>query len=149
MRYQVPQFVDIEDKIIGPFTLRQFLIYLVTVLLLIPVYLASDLTLFITLALPALGIAAAFAHIKIGNKTLSQTIVHAVNHTLQGQFYIWRRQPHSKPLTIHDLAWRQENQKDISIRATSLNRMAQVLETQGNTVKSEDVEDLLDVAKGK
>ena len=24
MRYQVPQFTDIEDKIIGPFTIKQF-----------------------------------------------------------------------------------------------------------------------------
>src|SRR5690349_14717186 len=102
MRYQVPQFVDIEDKIIGPFTLKQFLMYVVAVMLLIPIYLASDLSLFITIALPVLGIAAAFAHVRIGSKSLFETIVNFTNHTLNGQFYIWRRTPHAKQLSIHD-----------------------------------------------
>ncbi|MEA3249553.1 MAG: PrgI family protein [Patescibacteria group bacterium] len=30
MRFTVPQFIDVEDKIIGPITTRQFLILLVT-----------------------------------------------------------------------------------------------------------------------
>lgn len=30
MQYAVPQFTDVEDKIIGPFTLKQFLILLAT-----------------------------------------------------------------------------------------------------------------------
>lgn len=145
MRYQVPQFVDIEDKIIGPFTLKQFLMYLVAVLCLIPIYLSSDLSLFITIAVPAFGLAAAFAHVKINNKSLFQTIMNATSHTLHGQFYIFRRVAHSKPVTIHDIAWKQENTAAGAERTTSLTHMAQALETEGNTVKSEAIEDLLDV----
>ena len=143
MRYQVPQFVDIEDKIIGPLTLRQFLMYLVAVMFLIPVYLASDLSLFITIALPILGIAAAFAHIKIGNKSLSETVVNAVNHSLRGQLYLWRRSTHSNPLRIKDPSWQQSVTDDASGRSNSLNQIAQNLETQGNTVKAPEVEDVL------
>ena len=143
MRYQVPQFVDIEDKIIGPLTLRQFLMYLVAIMFLIPVYLASDLSLFITIALPILGIAAAFAHIKIGNKSLSETVINAINHTLHGQLYLWRRALHSKPLRIKDPAWQQSMSDDVSSRSNSLNQIAQNLETQGNTVKAPEVEDML------
>jgi hypothetical protein len=25
MRYQVPQFIDVEDKVIGPLTIKQFI----------------------------------------------------------------------------------------------------------------------------
>jgi hypothetical protein len=143
MRYQVPQFVDIEDKIIGPLTLKQFLMYLVAVMCLIPVYIASDLSLFITIALPILGIAAAFAHIKIGNKSLATTVVNAVNHTLHGQLYLWRRTLHTRPLLIKDPNWQQSEADNAASRAHSLNQIAQNLETQGNTVKAPEVEDML------
>ena len=96
MRFQVPQFIETETKIVGPFTLKQFLIYVAAVLCLIPVYISSDLSLFITIALPVLGLAAAFAHIKIGSKSLAQTVANAASHTLHGQFYMWRRLPHAR-----------------------------------------------------
>ncbi len=147
MRYQVPQFVDIQDKIIGPFTLKQFLMYIVAAMFLIPVYLFSDLSLFITLALPVMGVAVAFAHLKINQQTLSTVIGNALLFTTQGQMYIWRRTPEAKPIIIRDEKWqeltllREEAQKELS----SLANVARTIETQGNTVQAEEVEDPFDV----
>jgi hypothetical protein len=147
MRYQVPQFVDIEDKIIGPFTLKQFLIYLGAVFLLIPIYLFSDLSLFITIALPVLAVAGAFAHLKINGKPLAGVLTNGIFYLTKGQVYVWRRVPHAKPLVLRDSHWEElvSQTRSGGEDMPSLTRMSQVLETEGNVVKSEDVEDTLAV----
>lgn len=145
MRYQVPQFIEIEDKIIGPFTLKQFLIYLGAVLALIPVFLLSDLSLFMTIAIPTMGAAVMFAHLTINGKTLFSTLLNAFGFFSGGQMYMWQRVSGSKPLKIIDQEWREllrvENVTPTGV--PSLTHMAQTLETQGNVVKAEEVEDLL------
>ncbi|OGY30899.1 MAG: hypothetical protein A3C02_03345 [Candidatus Andersenbacteria bacterium RIFCSPHIGHO2_02_FULL_45_11] len=142
MRFQVPQFVDIEDKIIGPFTLRQFLTYVVAAMLLVPVYIYSDLSLFITIALPILGIAAVFAHLKIYGRTFSQVTFSAISYASKGQLYIWRRLKNS-PLKIIDDEWDAARASAAADReSASLSSIAQSLETTGN-VSKQDADDPL------
>lgn len=144
MRYQVPQFVDVEDKIIGPFTLKQFLIYMTAGMSLVPIYLLTDLSLFITLALPTIGIAAAFAHIKINGKSLFVTIINAVNYFTKSQVYVWRRTPTPHTLTIKDPQWeelligREIARQELS----SLTSIAQYLETDGNISTTDEPDPL-------
>lgn len=142
MRFQVPQFVDIEDKIIGPFTLRQFLTYVVAAMLLVPVYIYSDLSLFITISLPILGVAAVFAHLKIYGRTFSQVTFSAFAYLSKGQLYVWRRQK-SSALKIVDEEWDGARASAAADReSSSLLSIAQSLETTGNVSKT-DAEDPL------
>lgn len=142
MRYQVPQYVDIEDKIIGPFTLKQFLIYLVAVLILIPIFLASDLALFLTIAIPSLGIAALFAHFSLNGKSLFSIIVSALNFSSRGQKFIWRRSHSTKPLVIKGeeygnfAAIQDQNWSSLADRARSL-------ETSGKVVDQDSEDPML------
>lgn len=143
MRFQVPQFVDIEDKIIGPLTLKQFLMYVFATMLLVPVFLFSDLALFITIALPVFGVAAAFAHFKINGKTLFQTAINASSYYSGSPLYVWKRTDKTGIITIQDQHWdelitaREVAKEDLY----TLARKSQALETAGNIVKSEDVPD--------
>lgn len=137
MRFQVPQFVDIEDKIIGPFTLRQFLTYVVAAMLLVPIYIYSDLSLFITIALPILGIAAVFAHLKIYGRTFSQVTFSALSYVSKGQLYIWRRLK-NPALKIIDEEWDAARASAAADReSASLSSIAQSLETTGNVSKAD------------
>lgn len=140
MRFQVPQFVDIEDRIIGPLTLKQFLIYVVSVMFIVPIYVVTDLSLFLTLALPVLAAGALFAHLKVNGKPLEMVILNAFRFYTQGQLYLWRRTGQEKPIVIYDPAWLEEYESPVLQRgATSLTAMAQSLETQGKVVQ-EDAE---------
>ena len=149
MRYQVPQFVDIEDKIVGPLTLRQFIMYLVAVLLLIPIFLFSDLGLFITIALPVLATAGAFAHVKIQGQTLATLLSNAVFFYTGTQLYTWQRGSKRPELIIKDTAWeelalaREESSADLR----SFVDLSRSLETGGSVVKSEEVTDEFDPEK--
>ncbi len=150
MRYQVPQFVDIADKIIGPFTLKQFLMYVAATMVLVPVYLSSDLSLFITIALPVYGIAVAFAHVKIANRSLATTVYNAFNFVSGGQKWIWRRTSKPRRLIIKDPEWQQAwVNEDLQGDMTPLAYKTQSIETEGNLVKAEDVVDILDTTTSK
>lgn len=139
MRFQVPQFVDIEDKIIGPFTLKQFMIYVVAVMLLIPVYTVADLSLFLTIAIPIIGIAAAFAHVKIYGRSLFAVIGNALNFTNRGQLFIWKRAGSVKliPVKGDEINRASQTQEEAAI---SLLQQARLLDTAGKVV-TEDVDD--------
>lgn len=145
MRFQVPQFVDIEDKIIGPLTLKQFLMYFAAVLSLIPAYLLFDLSLFITIALPIIGTAAAFAHFRPNGKSLAAMLGNVLKFASSGRLYLWRRDRAVKTLRIYGEDWRSVLANGEIEQPASLATMAQTLETTGNVVKMEEpVEDVMD-----
>ena len=50
-QFTVPQFIDVEDQILGPITVRQFVIVLADGIFLAISYKLADLTLFIILLL--------------------------------------------------------------------------------------------------
>lgn len=145
MRYQVPQFVDIEDQIIGPFTLKQFLMYVAAVLVLIPVYLFSDLALFLLIAIPTLGIAALFAHWKINGRSLASTIGSGFQFYTAGQLYIWRRTEKPKILKIDDPHWEEltAGREIATLDRSDIAALAQGIETHGNVSKADEADPLL------
>ena len=92
MRFQVPQFIDVEDKIFGPLTLKQFLylagggaaIFLVKQIL--PFFL------FVIAAALIAGAAAALAFVKINNRPFVIFLSHALNYYVNRRLYIWRKE---------------------------------------------------------
>jgi len=68
MQFQVPQFIDVEDKVIGPFTLKQFLYIAGGALVLFLLFKIVKLFAFIILAIPIITITIALAFIKVHNK---------------------------------------------------------------------------------
>ncbi|MEX2013724.1 MAG: PrgI family protein [Parcubacteria group bacterium] len=92
MRFQVPQFIEIEDKIFGPLTFKQF-IYIaggvglsVVLFLLLPTFLA------IIIALPIILFAAALAFYKVNSKPFVNVVEAFVKYTLTNKLYIWKKE---------------------------------------------------------
>lgn len=90
-QYQVPQFIEIEDKIFGPLTLKQFL-YLagggglcLILFTLLPLWLA------IPLMLPVAGFAAALAFYKVNGRPFVVAVEHAVSYFLGNKLYLWQQ----------------------------------------------------------
>lgn len=137
MRFQVPQFVDIEDKIIGPLTIKQFFIYLAAILPLIPLFIFVDIFVFLAFAIPMVGAAIGFAHVKFHGKSLFTLIVHAFAYLRRGTLFIWRREGFPKPL-LHTMELGALAVKESS----SVSSISRSLETQGHIVQ-EDAPDPL------
>ncbi|MFA6338536.1 MAG: PrgI family protein [Candidatus Paceibacterota bacterium] len=92
MRYQVPQFIEIEDKIIGPFTFKQF-VYMggglgiaFIVYKLLPFYAA------LLIIAPVLGFSFALAFIKINNKPFIFVVESAIRYYLGSRLYLWKKE---------------------------------------------------------
>ncbi len=130
MDYQVPQFIDVEDKIFGPLTLKQF-IYLAggaglcgIILLYLPLFIA------IIVALPVAGFALALAFYKINGKSFIEILEAGFNYYIGRRLYLWKKEKPTTPTVV----------------STSEQAVAPVLPTQGLTRKKlEDLAWSLDV----
>lgn len=92
MRFQVPQFIEVEDKIFGPFTLKQF-IYLVggAGLSYLAYALIGNLFISAIVILPIVGLALALAFYKINNKPFINVVEAGFNYFLGNKLYIWKK----------------------------------------------------------
>ena len=85
MQYQVPQFIEVEDKIFGPLTFRQF-VYLVgggSFSYLLIRFIPFPFSLIFVI--PVAGFSCALAFYKINNKPFIQVVESAVKFFLQGK----------------------------------------------------------------
>ena len=103
MRYQVPQFIEIEDKIFGPFTFKQFT-YLIgggglsaAIWFTIP----SSFLKFILIA-PVVSISLAFAFYKVNNKPFLYIFVSAMQYFIGAKLYVWKKPLPKKIAAIKD-----------------------------------------------
>ena len=97
MRFQVPQFIEVEDKIFGPLTFKQF-IYVaggggVCVLLFtfLPKFLA------IILSVPIVVFALALAFYKVNDKPFINLVEAFFHYNLGGKLYVWKKEE-KKPI---------------------------------------------------
>ncbi len=92
MRFQVPQFIEVESKIFGPLTLKQF-IYLAGaagIIFLLYISLPFFLTLLFSIPVAAFGIALAFY--KVHNQPFVKVIENALRFNSAAKIYIWKKQ---------------------------------------------------------
>lgn len=88
-QFVVPQFIEVEDKIFGPITTRQFLILLVTGLILFIAFKLADTTLFIFLATLIGGFALVLAFVKINGQPFHYFILNIVQTVRRPSRRIW------------------------------------------------------------
>lgn len=101
-QFVVPQFIDVEDKIIGPITVRQFLIILAGGLLLFIEFKLCDLMLFIILGLFTLVFTLAFSFLKVNGMPLHYFILNIIQTFKRPTLRIWDKTPH--PNEIKELS---------------------------------------------
>jgi hypothetical protein len=91
MRFQIPQFIDVEDKIFGPFTLKQFIyiaggisVAVIGVVLLGPVW-------GLLVTAPIVVLAAALAFYKVNNRPFVNTLESIFKYAIKDKLYIWNK----------------------------------------------------------
>lgn len=112
MQFQVPQFIETEDKIIGPLTIRQFLYVGAATGLSFLLFFTVQMWLWVALSIPIFGAALSLALIKIGGRPLIHVALSAVNFYWKPQTYVWqpehpeiqKTEESMKPLAASDLS---------------------------------------------
>jgi hypothetical protein len=90
MQYQVPQFIDTEDKVVGPFSLRQFAYVGVAALISAIAYFFLQTWLFLIIALVLVGGSLALSFVKINGRPLIKVATAAFYYYWKPQMYVWK-----------------------------------------------------------
>ena len=92
MQFQVPQFIEVEDKIFGPLTIKQFL-YLaggagacVAIFIYVPIKFFAVL-----IIIPVAAFALALAFYKMNNKPFVDTVQSAFYYFFGDKLYLWKK----------------------------------------------------------
>ena len=91
MRYQVPQFIEFESKIIGPFSFRQFAYILGGAGGSYLIFKVLGLFPGILLIVPLLAMSAALAFVKINGRKFVDVLASAFSFFVGGKLYVWKK----------------------------------------------------------
>ncbi len=103
MRFQVPQFIEVEDKPFGNIlTLKQFIYLLGGAGASFIIYqIVGNFFISALISLPIVGFALALAFVKINKKPLINTVEAAFNYYLGSKLYIWKKV--EKPIKAREI----------------------------------------------
>ena len=90
-QFLVPQFLDVEDKIFGPITTRQFVILLVAALFLFIVFKLADTMLFIILLALIGSFSLVLAFVKINGQAFHYVLLNIFQNFKSPSRRIWRK----------------------------------------------------------
>jgi hypothetical protein len=91
MRFQVPQFIEVEDKIIGPLTIKQFIYLAGGIGLSIIFYLFINPFIFsLIFIIPIMAFAGMLAFFKVNNKPFVVVLEAAFKYLINPKLYLWR-----------------------------------------------------------
>ena len=134
LQFTVPQFIDVEDKIFGPITVRQFIIMLVTALLIAVCYRVFDFSLFIVLGLFLFAIGSTFAFVKINGTAFHFFVLNLIQTLKKPRLRIWHK---DDTLTqgleldkLHHTVARVASNRQYS--SSRLNELSLIVDTQGS-----------------
>lgn len=91
MQFQVPQFIETEDKIVGPLTLKQFLYIGAAGLLCFLLFFVLQFWLWLIVTFLVGVIAASIAFIKVNGRPLIKVLIAMFNFYWHPRFYVWQR----------------------------------------------------------
>ncbi len=91
MRFEVPQFIEIEDKIVGPLTWKQFVYVAGGAGLLVILVLTVPFIIAIFIGIPVVAGAGFLAFHKVNNRPFSFFLESFFYYFTNRKLYLWRR----------------------------------------------------------
>ncbi|HMO77617.1 MAG TPA: PrgI family protein [Candidatus Paceibacterota bacterium] len=130
MQFEVPQFIEIEDKIFGPFTWRQFLYLGGGVGMGVVLFFTAPFWLFLLIGLPLGVLAGALSFYPVNNRPFSFFLEAIIGYFRRQKLYLWKKKtptvhkynftPSQLPQTSTPLAHAAPNSKNITSLARRL-----------------------------
>jgi len=90
-QFVVPQFIDVEDKIFGPITTRQFIIILVAGIIIFLAYRYGDFSLFVTTLAIVGGGALTFSFVKVNGQQFHYFLLNLLQTVRRPSLRVWNK----------------------------------------------------------
>ena len=91
MRFEVPQFIEIEDKIFGPLTWRQFIYVGGGVGLAAVLFFLTPFVIFVIFGMPVAVLTFLLGFYPVNNRPFAQFLESAVRYLRGNKLYLWRK----------------------------------------------------------
>ena len=91
MQFQVPQFIEHEPKVIGPFTFTQFVYIGVAGAAALFLYFILPVSLFFISAIVLGAVGFGLAFVKVAGKSLPAVLLNVFTFSISPKTYIWKR----------------------------------------------------------
>jgi hypothetical protein len=131
MRFEVPQFIEIEDKIVGPLTWKQFVYLAGGAGILVILYFSLPVIFFLIFGLPFGILAGSLAFHRVNNRPFSIFLESLLSYFGRAKLYLWRKDQ------VQSVIERTET-SDASVpklsftNKNSIHALSRKLEVQGN-----------------
>lgn len=107
MRFQVPQFIEVEDKIFGPLTIKQFIYLAGGGGLSFIIYTYLNFYLAILVIIPVVILSVSLAFYKVNNRSFISVLESGFQYMLSAKLYIWKKmakKPEAKSQVVSPVA---------------------------------------------
>jgi|APFre7841882654_1041346.scaffolds.fasta_scaffold13422_4 hypothetical protein len=112
MRFQVPQFIDYEMKIFGPFTFRQFIFVAIAGAICFALYFTISFAKFLLITIILMGGTFALAFIKIEGRPITTILMNFLNFSVSPRIYLWRRKEIAPKFVKIQMISKKEEKKE-------------------------------------
>lgn len=112
MQFEVPQFIEIEDKIFGPLTFKQFVYVAGGAGMSFVIYTTLPFFLAILFIIPVGALALGLAFYKVNNRPFIDTLESALGFFTSSKMYIWKKE-----------FKKQEEKKEVNIADQYINQL--------------------------
>lgn len=90
-QFVVPQFIDVEDKILGPITARQFIILLVAGITIFLAFRFGDFAFFITVLIIVGGMSLLFSFAKVNGQAFHYFLLNITQTVRKPRLRVWQK----------------------------------------------------------
>ncbi|MFW0862082.1 MAG: PrgI family protein [Candidatus Komeilibacteria bacterium] len=146
-KFIVPQFIDVESKIFGPITTRQFLIMLVGLMFGFVAYKLSDISLFAVEAAIIAVVTIAFAFVKVNSAPFHVFLLNYIKTMKSAKIRIWKRQPYIQQTKKQEEENINNNEPVVNKRQVSASRLSElslIIDTGGAYQGEDPLQNTLD-----
>jgi hypothetical protein len=125
--FEVPQFIDVEDKVVGPLTLKQFGILAITAGIVYFIFKTFTFFIFVLFggSVGLLGFAMAF--LKINNQPLYKVAFNGLKFLIKPRLYVWQRETKRRELVVSKPEIVEEEKKE-RLTLEEIKRLAEKLD---------------------
>lgn len=136
-KFVVPQFIDVEDKVIGPITIRQFVLMVIGGILIFVSFKFADVTLFLLLAVIIGLIVFLFGFFKVNGASFHSFLLNVLMTFKKPSLRVWHKDLREEELKFlfqkpkETEEEKEKNKLKKPVSASRLSELSLIVDTRG------------------
>lgn len=131
-QFLVPQFIDVEPKILGPLNLRQFIIIVIGIVAAVLCYKLADLALFVLEFIVIACIVILVGFIKVNGREFHFFVLDIFSFGFGSNIRIWKKEEELRfTLEAKAVVEEEKDNEKVEIKGNKLSELSLLLDTGG------------------